>query len=184
MNVITDPDERHPMSVRRGNARGWVAAVGYVGTVVAANWAIRRFGVVPVGFGLTAPAGVYFVSVALVFRDYVQWALGKAVMLAALITGVAVSYTVAGPGLATASAAAFLLSELVDFALFTWVAPRWASAVLIGGLVGALLDSVVFLHLAYGSFAYLPGQLLGKGYGVVAAALVIAVVRRRRAGRV
>ena len=35
---------------------------GYIGTIFAANWAIQRFGLVPVGFGLTAPAGVYFAA--------------------------------------------------------------------------------------------------------------------------
>ena len=51
------------------------AAAGYVATVIAANAAIQHYGIVPVGFGYAAPAGVYFVGLALVLRDYVQWAL-------------------------------------------------------------------------------------------------------------
>lgn len=159
---------------------GSVAALGYVGTVVAANAAVQHYGIIPVGFGYSAPAGVYFVALALVLRDYVQWSLGKPIMLAALATGAVASYAVASPALASASAAAFAFSELVDFALFTWLAPRWARAVLIGGIVGAVIDSAIFLRVAFGSFDFMQGQVLGKAYGIVAAALIVAALRTRR----
>lgn len=158
--------------------RGVFAAYGYLLTIAGANWAIHRFGIIPVAPGLSAPAGVYFVSLALVLRDYVQWSLGKAEMLGALAAGIVLSAAIAGPVIAVASGTAFGLSELADFALFTWVAPRWGRAVLAGGLAGAVLDSVVFLQLAFGSLAFLPGQVLGKMYGVAAAALVIGWRRR------
>lgn len=49
-----------------------VAASGvvlaYLGSVVAANWLIEHFGIVPVGFGSAAPAGVFAVGPALVLR--------------------------------------------------------------------------------------------------------------------
>jgi queuosine precursor transporter len=154
-------------------------AGAYIATIFAANWAVQRYGLVPVGFGYSAPAGVYFVSAALVLRDYLQWLAGKAVMLAALTVGVACSYLVASPHIATASATAFAFSELLDFALFTWIAPRWARAVLAGGLAGAVADSAIFLAIAFGSLAFLPGQVLGKAYGVTLAAVVIAARRRR-----
>lgn len=157
---------------------GVLAAIGYIATIVAANWTVKHYGVVSVGFGYLAPAGVYFVALALVLRDYVQWALGKALMLAALAVGIAVSYAVSTPALAEASALAFAFSELADFALFTWIAPRWSRAVLVGGLVGAVIDSAIFLSVAFGSLAFMPGQVLGKAYGIVAASVVIAARRR------
>lgn len=160
------------------NRTGLIAAVLYVGTIVGANWAIKHYGVAPVGFGYVAPAGVYFVAAALILRDYVQWATGKLPMLGALAVGIVVSYFVADHQVAAASALAFAFSELVDFALFTWIAPRWSRAVLIGGLAGAVVDSVIFLQVAFGSLAFLPGQILGKSYGIVAAALVIGARRR------
>jgi uncharacterized PurR-regulated membrane protein YhhQ (DUF165 family) len=170
-------------------AVGVAAGVAYLGAVVGANWAINRFGIVPVGFGYSAPAGVYFVAAALVLRDLVQWALGRRAgqaptpvqtltMIALIGVGAGLSYTVAAATVATASAVAFILSELVDFGLFTWVAPRWGRAVLAGGLAGAVVDSVVFLSIAFGSLEFLPGQLIGKAYGVVTAAAVIGLRRR------
>lgn len=51
---------------------GFLAAAGYIGTIFAANWAVQRYGVVPVGFGLMAPAAVYLVGLAFTLRDLVQ----------------------------------------------------------------------------------------------------------------
>lgn len=167
-----------------------VAAPLYLLTVVAANWAIEHFGIVPVGFGYTAPAGVWFVAAALVLRDLVQWGLGRragtaptwwqtGVLLALIAAGAGLSFLVSAAAIATASALAFATSELVDFALFTWIAPRWAWAVLVGGLAGAVIDSIIFLSIAFGSLEFLPGQIIGKSYGIVVAAVVIALRRRR-----
>jgi uncharacterized PurR-regulated membrane protein YhhQ (DUF165 family) len=159
---------------------GVPCALAYLLTIVGANWAVHRFGVVPVGFGYLAPAGVYFVSLALVLRDAVQYLLGKRWALAVMAAGVALSALVAGPQLARASGAAFAVSETLDFALFTWIAPRWALAVLAGGFAGLVADSVVFLSIAFGSLEFLPGQIIGKSYGVLLASVVIAWRRRRR----
>jgi uncharacterized PurR-regulated membrane protein YhhQ (DUF165 family) len=157
------------------------AATAYLGCIVGANAAIEHWGIIPVGFGLVGPAGVFLVGPVLVLRDYVQYVSGKRVMLALLTTGVAISYLIATPAIATASAVAFALSELVDFALFTRIAPRWSRAVLAGGVAGALLDSAVFLLLAFGSLAFMPGQVLGKTYGIVVASALITLRRRRAA---
>ena len=181
---------------------GWLAATGYVLTVVGANFFIGHVGTpphfpgaphtVPVGFGLTAPSGVYWVALALVLRDYVQWALGRrtgaaptlrqtGAMVGLIAVGASLSFGVSASAVAIASASAFCLSELVDFALFTWVAPRWARAVLAGGIAGAIVDSIVFLWIAFGSLHFLQGQVLGKAEGVAIAAAIIAARRRRPA---
>lgn len=168
-----------PRKVRWG--AGCIGVAGYLGAVLASNWLITRFGVVSVGFGLVAPAGVYAVGPVLVLRDLVQWSLGKGIALAALAVGTVLSYLVAAPEVATASAAAFAVSEFIDFLVFTWLAPRWARAVFFGGVAGLLADSVVFLVIAFSSLAFLPGQVLGKVYGVLAATMVIALRRRAAA---
>lgn len=56
--------------------RGLIWLAGFVGTIFAANWAIETYGIVPIGFGLTAPAGVYFAGLAFTFRDGVHERLG------------------------------------------------------------------------------------------------------------
>lgn len=177
----TDPIDLEPFrTTKTRTISGLVASAAYVSTVLVGNMLVTRFGVVPVGFGLMGPAGVFVIGPALVMRDAVQYLIGKRAALAALAVGAVLSYFVSAPAVATASAAAFLVSELVDFALFTWIAPRWTRAVFIGGMVGLVLDSIVFLMLAFGSLEFLPGQVIGKTYGVVAATIVIAVRRQRR----
>lgn len=174
---------------------GILAAAAFVGTVIAANYAIGHWGTsafpggphtIPVGFGYTAPSGVLFVSLALVTRDLAQWAMGRpakprvrdvAAMLALISIGAGVSFGVSAAAVAGASALAFGCSELLDFGLFTVVAPRWGRAVLAGGLAGAVADSLIFLYVAFGSLAFWQGQVLGKSYGIVLAALVIAARR-------
>lgn len=157
---------------------GTLAAALYLFTIVAANWAVSTWGIVDVGFGQKAPAAVFFVALALLLRDYVQYTLGRVLMLLALVAGIGVSALVA-PKFAFASAVAFAFSELLDFVLFTWVAPRWARAVLAGGIAGAVVDSWLFLHYAFHSEEFFTGQLLGKAYGVVAASVLIALWRSR-----
>lgn len=163
---------------------GATSIAAYLACIIAANAAIQHYGIISVGFGLMAPAGVYFIGPALVMRDLVQWSVGKAASLAALATGAAVSYGIADAHIATASTVAFAISELCDFALFTWIAPRWTRAVAAGGIAGAVLDSAVFLWLAFGSLQFMPGQVLGKAYGVALAGFIIAARRRRVVGEV
>jgi len=159
---------------------GYVAAVAYIGTIFAANWAIARYGAVPVGFGLVAPTGVYFVGLAFTLRDLVQDWLGRWAVIIAILLGAAAS-AVVSPRFAFASAVAFLLSELSDFAVYTPLRERnWLGAVALSNLVGLLFDSVLFLWLAFHSFAYLPGQIVGKAWMTLMAVAVLAVVRTRR----
>lgn len=154
----------------------------YIATIPAANLAVEHFGVVPVGFGLLAPAGVYAVGVALVLRDLAREVAGRAAVVAAIAVGAALSYLLATPALAVASAAAFAVSEAMDFAVYEPLRRRGLlTAMLASNAVGLVADSLIFLWLAFGSLAFLPGQLVGKAWMTLAAVAVIAVIGRRRA---
>src|SRR5918993_5650960 len=114
----------------------------YVATIFAANWAIATFGIVPVGFGLAAPAGVYFAGLAFTLRDLVQEQLGRTWTVLAILTGAAVS-AVISPQFALASGVAFLLSELADFAVYSPLRRRnWLMAVALSNTVGLVADSI------------------------------------------
>jgi queuosine precursor transporter len=157
--------------------------VAYIATIFAANWAITTFGFVPVGFGLMAPAGVYFAGLAFTFRDLTQDALGRRWTYAAIIIGAGLSGFLSGP-LAIASGVAFLFSETADFLVYTPLYERhWLGAVAASNAVGLVVDSALFLWLAFGSLDFLAGQIVGKLW-VTAIAVVIlwgwrAVSQRR-----
>jgi uncharacterized PurR-regulated membrane protein YhhQ (DUF165 family) len=147
---------------------GIVAAVLFVLTVWAANWAIERWGLVTVAPGLLAPAGVYFAGLAFLLRDIVHHTLGRYVVVGAIAIGAAVSALVS-PALALASAVAFLVSELCDFAVYSRLEHRGLWAVAGSNIVGAAVDSALFLWLAFGSLAFFEGQMVGKLWITVAA---------------
>src|SRR5829696_1154280 len=131
--------------------------LAFVATIPAANWLIGNVGTVcvpdgpcliPVWPGVMAPSGVLMVGVALVLRDLVQRSAGAAVAVVCIVVGAVLSALVAPPALAVASGAAFLLSEAADLAVYTPLARRrLALAVATSGLVGALVDSALFLWL-------------------------------------
>ncbi len=127
-----------------------ITSVGcYIFSIVLANWATSAFGLIPIGFGLLVTAGTFSAGAALILRDAVQVTAGKRVALAAIIAGCGVSYLLADPFIAIASAVAFLASELVDFAVFTPLRGRSiAAAVLVSSAVSAPADTVLFLHIA------------------------------------
>lgn len=154
--------------------------IGYIATIIAANWAIATFGVVPVGFGLVAPAGVYFAGLAFTFRDLVHERFGRAWTLVAILAGAGLSVTIS-PEFALASGVAFLFSELADFAVYTPLRQRhWLGAVVASNTVGLVVDSALFLGLAFGSFAFLPGQVVGKAWMTLLAVAALWAWRRKR----
>lgn len=157
---------------------GTLAALGFIGTVFAANWAITRFGVVPVGFGLMAPAGVYFAGLAFTLRDALHEWGGRWAVLAAIVAGTAASALVAPPALVVASAVAFGASELADMAVYSPLRRRrWWLAITMSNVVGLVVDSALFLWLAFGSLTFLPGQVVGKAWMTLAAVLLLAAFR-------
>ncbi|MDG4791929.1 VUT family protein [Micromonospora sp. WMMD1102] len=158
-----------------------VVVVAYVGTIVAANWAVATYGAIPVGFGLLAPAGVLFAGLAFTLRDLLHDAAGPVWTIAAILAGTGLSFAVAGPGLAIAAGTAFLVSELADLAVYAPLRRRrWLLAVALSNVVGLVVDSALFLWLAFGSLVFFPGQVVGKAWMTLAAVAVLAFVRGRR----
>ena len=174
---------------RRQNIEGYVFLVLFCLTIPAANWLIGHAGtvcvpngpcLVPVAPGIMAPSGVLMIGLALVLRDLVQRRLGVEFGIGAIIVGAAISAGFAPPSLVVASAAAFLLSEFADFAVYTPLARRrLVVAVFTSSVVGLVVDSIVFLWLAFGSLEFLTGQIIGKLWMVLLAIPFVVYMRRR-----
>jgi uncharacterized PurR-regulated membrane protein YhhQ (DUF165 family) len=155
--------------------------IGHVGTVCVPHGPclvpVWPWG--PEGHPLMAPSGVLLIGLALVLRDMVQRRLGRSVAITAIVAGAALSGAVAPPQLIVASTAAFLLSELADFAVYTPLQSRGlVLAVLASSVVGLVVDSVLFLWLAFGSLDYVAGQILGKLWMVLLALPVVHWIRK------
>lgn len=173
-------------------------SVAFVATIVATNWAVQHLPTARLSTWLIVPAGAWFAGVAFSLRDYLSKVGGWRWAVGAILAGTAVSALVAGSGLLIASASAFLLSELVDWVVYTPLerrGGRWDYvAVVASNGVGALVDSYVFLwlashvgHIDYLNTSMAPGQWVGKFVTTVpvlalmlAARVVTAALRRRR----
>lgn len=172
---------------------GYLAFALFAATIPAANWLIGNVGTVcvpngpcliPVGFGLMAPSGVLMVGAALVLRDVVHERLGQWWAVAAIVLGAVLSALFAAPALVVASAAAFLLAEAADFAVYAPLRRKHlAWAVLLSGAAGAAVDSAVFLWLAFGSLALIEGQVVGKLWMSLLAAAILFGHRALRSVR-
>ena len=170
------------------NRVGFAAFACFLASIPLANWMILHVGtvcapqgpcLVPVAPGLLAPSGVLTVGAALVLRDVVQRCLGLTWGLLAIAAGTLLSALVAPAALVVASGTAFALSELADFAVYTPLQQRRLMlAVVLSSVVGLVVDSLVFLLLAFGSLEFLAGQVVGKLWAVVFAIPLVRLLRR------
>ena len=178
--------------------RRWVEGIAFLLafalTIPAANWMIGHVGTVctphgpcliPVlpkifGTSLMAPSGVLMIGIALVLRDLVQRRLGVVYSASAVVVGAILSSAVAPVSLVLASGVAFLLSEFADLAVYTPLARRrLVAAVVASSLVGLVVDSIIFLWLAFGSLEFLAGQVVGKAWMVLLSIPFVLYLRRR-----
>ncbi len=164
-----------------------IAFLLYVGVIVGANWMIAHVGkvipgahVLPVGFGLYAPSGVYLAAFAFVARDILQRLTNIKVGLAAILIGAIVSAFVSTPSLAFASGVTFMISESLDFLIYTPLQTRnFPLAVIVSGLASDIVDSVVFLTLAHIPLALaLKGQLVGKMWVILLGGMLTGLMRK------
>jgi uncharacterized PurR-regulated membrane protein YhhQ (DUF165 family) len=162
--------------------------VVFMATIILANYFVATIGttcipngpcIIPLGFGLTTPSGVLWAGVAFTVRDLLQRRWGVKGTGGAILAGAGLSYFLA-PNLALPSALAFLFSEFADMFVYTPLQRnRFYTAVICSNVVGLIVDSAMFLYLAFGSLQYLPGQVVGKFYMTLLALPLLVWLRRR-----
>lgn len=157
-------------------------AAGFLACILAANYVTTRFGMVPVGFGLIATAGTYFAGMTFILRDSLQDVAGKRWTVAVIAAGAGLSFLVSDPFIALASAVAFGLSELADLAVYTPLRKRgYVRASIASNIVGAIIDTIVFLTIAGFPLTAFWGQMSGKLLVTAGVMFLIILFRTRRA---
>jgi len=161
---------------------GVASAVGLLACILGANFVTTRYGMVPVGFGLVATAGTYFAGLTFVLRDSLQDAVGKKSTLAMIAVGAALSFLLAAPFIALASAVAFLLAEVADLAVYTPLRKRgYVRAAIASNVVGSFVDTIAFLTIAgVPIHEALAGQMIGKLIVTAAAVALVVAFRSHR----
>lgn len=115
----------------------------YVIAIIAVNLGFLLVPLVDLGFGYFSPMAL-FVGAIFVIRDFAQRAVGHLILLG-MIAGCIISFFLASPQIAVASALAFAVSELVDWLVYTFTGKPFYKRVLISSIVATPVDTGVFL---------------------------------------
>ena len=148
----------------------------YAAAVIAANLSVAAFGP-----SITAVNAFFLIGLDLALRNWIGQRLGFAKMGALIVGTGLISYLInpASGMIAVASCVAFTVSALADWATFNTVAGSWLKRNFAGNSVGALLDSVIFPTLAFGSL--MPMIVLAQFIAKVAGGTVWGWVLTRKA---
>ncbi len=119
----------------------------YVLLIPFVNWSFAHVPTVPMPDGGAWSPLAIVTGLILVVRDFAQREVGHAIFIP-LVLGIAISFTMAPPNIALASAAAFAVSELVDWVIFTLSKRPLSQRVLISTFASAPLDTGIFWLLA------------------------------------
>ncbi len=128
------------------------------------------------------------IGVSFVLRDLAQVTLGRAWAWVGIAIGIVLSWWLADAGIAVASAVAFGWSEAADALVFTPMANRgqFALGVWVSGVLASIVDSFLFLWIAFGWAAAVDGWFdlfVVKSLFVLAASPVAFLARRRLTAR-
>lgn len=150
----------------------WIWASAYILSILLANIFVDYFGIVTV-LGLTFPAGVVWVGLCFSFRDFAQrywgiWKIWIFISIATIIT-LFMNWQIA-----LASVSAFLISEFVDWLIFTISKRDFIHRIWISNTISTPLDSILFVVLAFGwNFDAIYGQAIIK---YISSLLVIPII--------
>ena len=168
----------------------YLAFVLFALTIPLANWFIGNIGtecipdgpcLIPVGFSLMAPSGVLFIGLALVLRDWLQELTNWKWSVAAVLLGGLLSLLTSSPFIAVASAVAFVVAELFDLGVYTPLRQKGKHlAVLASGVVGAFVDSLLFVWIAFGSVELSFGTAIAKIYASLLVAAVLYILHKKK----
>lgn len=122
--------------------------VAYVASILVLNLGFSYVPMIDLGFGLFSPMAI-LAGLTFVLRDFAQREVGHWV-LGGMAIGAVLSFVLADPFVAVASVAAFAISELADWALYTITKKPFHQRVLISSVIATPIDTLVFLSLING----------------------------------
>lgn len=164
----------------------WTAL--YVGLMPLINWSFSHVPTTAIpenlGGGQFQPLAIV-TGLVLVVRDFAQREIRNWV-LAAMLIGLALSTLTSWITVVIASGAAFLISETVDWAVYTFSNRPLSQRIMVSSTFSAPIDQVVFIYLASfvvpGIFAWgtIITGILSKLLGAAVVAYLVA--RRERQG--
>ena len=123
-------------------------AFAYVALIVLVNLGFSYVPMIATPIGLVSPMAIV-VGGVFVLRDFAQRHIGHSVMFF-MVAGLVLSFVMADPFVATASAVAFAISEGTDWLLYTITKRPFKDRVLLSSAIATPVDTAVFLGLISG----------------------------------
>lgn len=153
----------------------------YMAVIASAN--VVTASIAPLAFGpLLVPAGSLLIGLTFILRDLVQNAIGRkatyATIAAAMLLSAAVSAMLGDTlWIVFASALTFLVSETTDTEIYSRLKLPMSLRVLYSGLVGGVVDSVLFVVIGLSPLGagFLPWEAVG--YAILGQILVKTVIQ-------
>lgn len=120
-----------------------LAVFFYVASVVLLNIGFAYVPMIDFGFGMFSPMAIV-AGMVFVIRDFAQRKAGHYVLVAMVVAFI-LSYLLANPYVALASAAAFAVAEFADYLVYTFSKMPFHQRVLFSSVISTPVDTVVFL---------------------------------------
>lgn len=146
--------------ITRANVITLLLAAAFIGAAAISNWAVQHVGqnngpnaphTIPIGWGLHAASGVLLIGAMITLRDALHEQVGIKGTLLVIVVGSIVSALLAPASVALASGITMLAAESADALVYQRLRRRgYMVAAVASNLVSSLLDSALFLIIAYG----------------------------------
>lgn len=129
--------------------KNFIRPILYIVAIVIANFVTAYFAPLVLGIFII-PWGTVFIGLTFVFRDLVQLQLGRRRTYYVIALGLLISIITSvfyGDMLfiTMASALSFIFSEVTDTEIFTRFKLKFYHRIMLSGVIGGLVDSVVFI---------------------------------------
>ena len=126
--------------------------ITYIFSIVLINIGFIYVPLIPF-FDTMYPPMTLLVGLVFILRDYAQREVGHKVIIAMLV-GALLSYFMADPFIAVASLVAFMVSETVDWGVYTITDKPLHQRILLSSFISTPIDSALFLYML-GQFSLL-----------------------------
>lgn len=158
----------------------WIVGILYILSIIFGNLLVVYLGIIHM-FGLVFPAGAIAIGLTFSLRDFVQRSFGHKVwyfmiistILTALLSFVLANMPIPPWKIALASAVAFIVSEAIDWLVYTVTKMDIVYRIVISNLFSTPLDSILFVGIAFGSFNFFDPPVYGQAIVKYVSGLIV-----------
>jgi len=137
-----------------GRGKAFILAIIAMCVAVVASNILVQYPIYAFGLGEVLTYGAFTYPFAFLINDLTNRSFGSVrarhVVYVGFVAAIFISWILATPRLAIASASAFLFAQLLDIAVFSPLRRRtWWQAPLAAAIAGSMLDTILFFALAF-----------------------------------